>query len=183
MACELAAQLLGLTVVGFDLIHAFLLVCQLAQLGSLGVEGGIGGGQIRFEAALCFAQVARLDAGLAHLFAQLAVTGDHFPLFGLELVEGAFGLVELVDHQAGWLGGVGNLALQVVEGAFGLFELGLGDSDLGAQFFIAVNLRALALQIADFGLGVCEVFGGNAALAGDGLEGGGEFVHRPEQDL
>ncbi|WP_245194049.1 hypothetical protein [Aeromonas jandaei] len=73
--------------------------------------------------------------------------------------------------------------MQVVEGAFGLFELGLGDANLGAQFFIAVNLRALALQIADFGLGVGKVFCGDAALAGDGLEGGGEFVHRPEQDL
>ncbi|MEN3787393.1 hypothetical protein ABDZ30_14710 [Aeromonas veronii] len=58
-----------------------------------------------------------------------------------------------------------------------------GGADLFAEGAIAVNLAALFFQIADFGFGVGEVFGGDAALAGDGLEGGGEFVHRPEQDL
>ncbi|WP_411953007.1 hypothetical protein [Aeromonas caviae] len=58
-----------------------------------------------------------------------------------------------------------------------------GGAYLLAESAIAVNLAALFFQIANFGFGVGEVFGGDAALAGDGLEGGGEFVHRPEQDL
>ncbi|MDX7876236.1 hypothetical protein [Aeromonas veronii] len=62
-------------------------------------------------------------------------------------------------------------------------QVGIGDAQLGAQLLEAINLGALLFQIADFGLGVGKVFGGDAALAGDGLEGGGEFVHRPEQDL
>jgi len=111
VAGNLAAQLLGLPVAGLDLVEALLLVSQLAQLGALRVEHGVSRGQIGFQAALGFAEVAGVDAALAHGFTHLSVTGDHFPFFGLELVEGFLGLVELVDHQAGWLGGVGNLAL------------------------------------------------------------------------
>ncbi|WP_279499924.1 hypothetical protein [Aeromonas veronii] len=51
-------------------------------------------------------------------------------------------------------------------------QVGIGDAQLGAQLLEAINLGALLFQIADFGFGVGEVFGGNAALAGDGLEGG-----------
>ncbi|WP_421334160.1 hypothetical protein [Aeromonas veronii] len=58
-----------------------------------------------------------------------------------------------------------------------------GGADLFAEGAIAVNLAGLFFKVSHFGLGVGEVFGGDAALAGDGLEGGGEFVHRPEQDL
>ncbi|MNR21787.1 hypothetical protein D3C85_1387060 [compost metagenome] len=57
-----------------------MLVGQLAQLGALLVELGIGVSQIGLEAALVFAELLGVDASLAHGPFQAAVTGDHFPL-------------------------------------------------------------------------------------------------------
>ncbi|MGL5162631.1 MAG: hypothetical protein ACRC8E_10205, partial [Plesiomonas shigelloides] len=67
--------------------------------------------------------------------------------------------------------------------SFCLLQFGVVDPYLGAKLFETFNFRALLFKITNFGFRCSKVFGGDAALAGDGLEGGGDFVYRPKQEL
>ncbi|MGU5598387.1 hypothetical protein [Aeromonas caviae] len=130
-----------------------------------------------------FAELFGVDAGFVHGAFQAAVTGNHFTLLLGEVAHLLLGLLHGPGHVLGRLFYLGELLGHLLGITLGLVKLGAGGANLASQGAISVNLAALFFQIANFGFGVGEVFGGDAALAGDGLEGGGEFVHRPEQDL
>ncbi len=156
---------------------------DLGQLAALLFELGGGGGQIGFELALVLAQLSGVDARLLHRGFHGAVTADHLTLFVGQVTHGPFGPFQFTGHGFGGVGGGSQFFGHALGGLLGGGQFGPGSAYLLAEGAIAVNLAALLFQVANLGFGVGEVFGGDAALAGDGLEGGGKLVHRPEQDL
>ncbi|MNQ95242.1 hypothetical protein D3C85_1107920 [compost metagenome] len=111
------------------------------------------------------------------------MAAHHFPLFVGEVTHGPFGPFQFAGHGFGRVGGGGQFFGHSLGSLLGGGQLCPGGAYLLTQGAISVNLAALLFQVANFGFGIDEVFGGDAALAGDGLEGSGELVHRPEQDL
>ncbi|MNG17461.1 hypothetical protein D3C84_1014500 [compost metagenome] len=93
------------------------------------------------------------------------------------------GLFHGAGHGFGRLLDLGKLLGHLLGIALGLAKLGAGGANLLAQGAIAVNLAALGFQFLDTLFRLEQVFGGDAALAAGCLEGGGQLVDRPEQDL
>ncbi len=160
-----------------------MLVGQLPQLGPLLVELGIGGGKVALELALVLAQLFGVDACLSHGPFQAAVAGDHFPFLLGEVAYLLLGLLHGACHGLGRLLDLGELLCHLLCIALGLGQLGAGCANLLAEGAISINLAALGFQLLDALFGFDQVFGGDAALAAGCLEGGGELVDRPEQDL